>query len=129
MIRRTAVLLFLTGLAAAGPAAAQDAPMKVMFVPTRTFGMEDLNGAITAALSQPPFVLVQHRDPGALIVAIEDPVELKRGKVSGNAYSFKVSFLRDGASLGESYQSCNASNLAECTDQILADIKTATAPR
>jgi len=66
---------------------------------------------------------------GVLVITVLGKVEVTRKQVSGTYYDFTVSFSRDGSALGQSEQACNGSNLAECTDQLLQDVKSVTAPR
>jgi len=67
--------------------------------------------------------------PRTLIVSVPDKVVVERKKVSGMSYAFTVSFSRDGRSLGQSEQSCNAARLSDCTDQLVLDVKSASEPR
>ena len=66
---------------------------------------------------------------GVLVITVPGKVDVTKKQVSGTYYDFTVSFSRDGNSLGQSQQSCNGSNLAECTDQLVQDVKSLTAPR
>jgi hypothetical protein len=116
------VFLLITGALAFAPALAQDQPISVYFEPSRN---QVLNDAITAALTQAPFVLHTQNRPGALVVAIPDRITTDHGKVSGTAWTFTVVFSRDGDSLGQSVESCNEHRLADCTDQLVSDAKSA----
>ena len=106
----------------AAPALAQDKPISVYFQPTRDFRLNDV---ITAALSQPPFVLATKPVSGALMVSIPGRLEIVHGRVSGTTWSFDVVFTRDGDARGQSVQSCNESKISDCTDQLAADVKSA----
>ena len=78
---RTPALLVALMLAPAA-ALAQDRPVTVFFEPCND---QQLNDAITTALTQPPFVLLTRNMPGALVVAIPDRITVDRGKVSGTS--------------------------------------------
>ena len=103
-------------------ALAQDRPVTVFFEPCSD---QQLNDAITTALTQPPFVLLTRNMPGALVVAIPDRITVDRGKVSGTSWTFTVAFSRNGDPLGQSVESCNEHRLADCTDQLASDVKSA----
>ena len=118
---RTLIATFCCATLAA-PALAQDKPISVYFRPTRDF---HLNDVITAALSQPPFVLATKPVPGALMVSIPGRLEVEHGRISGTTWSFDVVFTRDGDARGQSVQSCNESKITDCTDQLVADVKSA----
>ncbi len=109
-----------------GLACAQDKPISVYFVPCQN---QQLNNAISAALSGPGFVQLVSPAPGALLVSIPDRIEIDHGRVSGTSWSFTVLFSRDGSSIGESAESCNEHKLSDCTDQLISDIKSAAAMR
>jgi hypothetical protein len=126
MLRRAALLVLIAaGLSSA--AQAQDAPLKVLYRPTHTFAMDDLNAAIVAALSKPPFRMMTAPAPDVLIVAIPDQVEVSHKQVSGTSYAFKMTFRRNGDPVGEADEGCNAAKLSDCIDQIVMDVKTAGA--
>jgi hypothetical protein len=101
---------------------AQDKPITVYFRPGN---VQQLNDAITAALSQPPFLLATKVTPTTLVVSIPDKVEVERGRVSGTTWTFNAVFTRDGDSQGYSQESCNEHRLSDCTDQLLIDIRSA----
>ena len=103
-------------------AGAQDKPITVYFRPGN---VQQLNDAITAALSQPPFLLATKVTPATLVVSIPDKVEVERGRVSGTTWTFNAVFTRDGDSRGYSQESCNEHQLSDCTDQLLIDIRSA----
>ena len=103
-------------------ARAQDKPISVYFRPGNE---QRINDAITAALSQPPFVLATRITPTTLVVSIPDKVEVERGRVSGATWTFNAVFTRDGDSRGYSQESCNQHQLSDCTDQLLIDIRSA----
>jgi len=105
-----------------GLALAQDKPITVYFEPCKD---QQLNDAITVALSAQGFVQVLKPGPGVLIVSIPDRIEVDRGRISGTTWSFTVAFSRDGSSLGQSAEGCNEKKLSDCTDQLLLDIKSA----
>jgi hypothetical protein len=115
--------------AASAPAQAQEQPINIYFEPLRGGDVTLLNKAIQAALSQPPMQLVAKPFAGVLVITAPDKVDVTKKQVSGTYYAFTVSFSRDGNSLGQSQQACNASNLAECTDQLVQDVKSVTARR
>lgn len=101
-------------------ASAQDKPLAIFFQPCE---VQQLNDAITAALTSQGFVQLVKPAPGALTVSIPDKVQAEKGRVSGTTWSFNVAFSRDGSSLGHSEQSCNEKKLSDCTDQLISDIK------
>lgn len=120
MFRTLIAAIFCSALVA--PALAQDKPVSVYFQPCRD---QRLNDVITAALSQPPFVLATKPVPGALVVSIPGRLEIERGRISGTTWSFDVVFTYDGDARGQSVQSCNESKITDCTDQLVADVKSA----
>ena len=107
---------------APGLALAQDKPITVYFQPCKD---QQLNDAITAALSAPGFVQVLKPGPGVLMVSIPDRIDVDRGRISGTTWSFTVAFSRDGSSLGQSAEGCNEHKLSDCTDQLVLDVKSA----
>jgi len=112
-----------------GMAWAQEQTIPVYFQPLEGGEFAPLNKAIADALSQPPLEPASRATPHALIVTVPDRVDVDHKRVSGTFYSFVTVFTRDGNSLGQSQQNCGASNLAECTDQMVQDVKSAAAPR
>ena len=122
-------VLLAAVLFACVPAEAQEQTVNIYFEPLRGGDVTALNKAIQAALSQPPLQLVAKPFAGVLVIRAPDKVDVTQKKVSGTYYDFTVSFSRDGSNLGQSEQACNASNLAECTDQLVQDVKSLTAPR
>jgi len=130
MIRhRFAPLALLAALFAAAPAWAQEQPINIYFEPLKGEDVAPLYKAIQEALSQAPMQLVAKPFAGVLVITVPSKVAVTRKQVSGTYYDFAVSFSRDGNSLGQSQQACNASNLAECTDQLVQDVKSVMAPR
>lgn len=128
MIRHPIALLALASLFTAAPALAQEQNINIYFAPMQGGDLIQLNKAIQTALSQPPMQLVAKPFTGVLVVT-PGKVEVTHKQVSGTYYDFTVSFSRDGSALGESQQACNSANLAECTDQLVQDVKSVTAPR
>jgi hypothetical protein len=130
MIRyRIVPLALLAALFAAAPACAQETPINVYFEPLKGDDVVPLYKAIQEALSKPPLQLVAKPFAGVLVITVLGKVDVKHKQVSGTYYDFTVSFSRDGNSLGQSQQACNSANLAECTDQLVQDVKSVTAPR
>src|SRR5215475_3935558 len=84
-------------------ALAQDKPLTVYFEPCKD---QQLNDAITVALSGQGFVQVLRPGPGVLVVSIPDRVDVDRGRVTGTTWSFTAVFSRDGSSLGQSAEGC-----------------------
>jgi hypothetical protein len=123
-----AAALFAT-VSAQAQAQEQAQTINVYFAAPQGSDLAALNKAIQAALSQPPLQLVAKPFAGVLVITVPGKVEVTRKQISGTYYDFTVSFSRDGNSLGQSQQACNASNLAECTDQLVQDVKSLTAPR
>ena len=105
-----------------GLALAQDKPITVYFEPCKD---QQLNDAITVALSSPGLVQVLKPGPGVLIVSIPDKIDVNRSRISGTTWSFSVAFRRDGSSLGQSVEGCNEHKLSDCTDQLVNDVKSA----
>jgi hypothetical protein len=131
MIRYRIALALSAALFAAAPACAQEQgqPINIYFEPPQGGDVAPLNKAIQAALSQPPMQLVAKPFAGVLVISVPGKVAVTHKQVSGTYYDFTVSFSRDGNSLGQSQQACNGSNLAECTDQLVQDIKSIVASR
>lgn len=115
-------VIIAVAILAPGLALAQDKPLSVYFIPCRD---QQLNDAITAALSSQGFIQVLKPTPGGLTVSIPDRIDVDRRKVSGTTWSFTVAFSRDGSSIGQSAESCNEHKLSDCTDQMISDIKSA----
>jgi hypothetical protein len=107
---------------------AQDEIINVYFAPWGDRELTPLNRAIQAALSQPPLQLAGKPFAGAIVVT-PSKVDVTHKKISGTYYDFSVTFTRDGSSLGESAQSCNADNMSECTDQLVQDVKSVAGQR
>ena len=103
-------------------ALAQDKPISVYFRPCE---VQQLNDAITAAMSAQGIVQVLKPTPGALTVSFPEKVKVEKGRISGTSWSFDVAFSRDGSSLGIAAQSCNERKISDCTDQLMQDIKSA----
>ncbi|HEX4028054.1 MAG TPA: hypothetical protein VHX18_10565 [Rhizomicrobium sp.] len=101
---------------------AQQQPVSVFFEPCND---QQLNDAIAAALTQPPFVLQTRNMSGALVVAIPDRITVDHLKVSGITWTFTVVFSRNGDQLGQSVETCNEHRLSDCTDQLASDAKSA----
>jgi hypothetical protein len=116
----TAAILFGSNVAFA-----QDRPISVYFEPCET---QQLNDAIVAALTQPPFLLQTRNMPGALVVTIPDRVTVDQ-RASGKVWTFTVAFRRNGDLLGQSVESCNEKKLSDCTDQLVSDVKSAARMR
>ncbi|HEY2008152.1 MAG TPA: hypothetical protein VGH23_04130 [Rhizomicrobium sp.] len=100
---------------------AQEQAISVYFEPSRN---QQLNNAITAALTQAPFVLHAQHIPGALVVDIPDRIGVDR-TADGSTWTFTVTFTHDGVSLGQSVESCNEHKLSDCTEQLISDAKSA----
>lgn len=103
-------------------AIAQDKPIAVYFHPCE---VQQLNDAITAAMSAQGFIQVLKPTPGALTVTFPDKVQVEHGRISGSTWSFNVAFSRDGSSLGLAAESCNEKKISDCTDQLMQDIRSA----
>jgi hypothetical protein len=121
MSRRALLLVTATIVFGTDVAFGQDRPISVYFEPCDT---QQLNDAIVAALTQPPFLLQTRNMPGALMVSIPDRIAVDR-KTSGPVWTFTVAFRRNGNSLGQSVESCEEKNLSDCTDQLVSDVKSA----
>jgi hypothetical protein len=116
------VAAILAPTLASSLALAQDKPISIFFRPC---DVQQLNDAITAAMTSQGFVQVMKPGPDVLTVAIPDKVEAKKGRVSGTTWSFNVVFSRDGSALGHAEESCTDSKITDCTDQLMSDIKSA----
>lgn len=116
-------------LAALAQDQAPDHSIPVFFIPLNGGEFTPLNKAIQTALSQAPLKLVAKPSAGVLVITVPDKVDVEHKKVSGTFYSFTVAFSRNGDSLGQSAQSCNADKLSDCTDQLVLDVKSVAAPR
>jgi hypothetical protein len=103
------------------PAFAQDRSISVYF---EACEVQQLNNAIAAALTQPPFLLLTTSTPGALVVTVPDRVTADH-TTRGTNWTFTVAFRRNGDSLGQSVESCNEYKLSDCTDQLVSDVKSA----
>jgi hypothetical protein len=103
-------------------ALAQDKPISVYFRPGE---VQQLNDAITEAMVSQGFIQVLKPGPGVLTVSFPDRVEVSKGRVSGASYSFNIAFSRDGSALGLAAESCSDRKIADCTDQLMMDIKSA----
>lgn len=116
--------VFAAALLAPTIAIAQDKPITVYFRPGE---VQQLNDAITAAMSAQGFIQVLTPAPGALTVFFPDRIAVDKGRISGSTFSFDVAFSRDGATLGRAAESCNEKKMSDCTDQLMTDIKSAAA--
>jgi hypothetical protein len=116
-------LLFVTAAVLFGTdvAFAQDRSISVYFEPCDT---QQLNDAIAAALTQPPFLLQTRNMPGTLVVTIPDRITIDHN-TSGAVWTFTVAFRRNGDSLGQSVESCEEKKLSDCTGQLVSDVKSA----
>jgi hypothetical protein len=121
MSRRPLLLTAALVLFGTNVTSAQDRPISVYFEPCDT---QQLNDAITAALTQAPFLLQTRNMPGALVVTIPDRIDADH-KTSGTVWTFTVAFRRNGDSLGQSVEICEEKKLNECTDQLASDVKSA----
>ena len=122
MIRhRLAPQILLAALFAASPAGAQEQPINVYFTPPQGEDTATLYKAIQTALSQPPMQLVTKPFAGVLVITVIGKIDVAHKQVSGTYYDFAVSFSRDGNSLGQSQQACNASNLTTITSDPAAE--------
>ena len=128
MIRPFLLAALLASIPGCALAQAQE-PLNIYFEPLKGDDVATLYKAIQDALSRPPMQLVAKPFAGVLVITVPDKVAVTRKQVSGTYYDFTVSFSRDGKSLGQSQQACNGGNLAECTDQLVQDVKSVTAPR
>jgi hypothetical protein len=122
MLRHALALLSCASILVPTIAMAQDKPIEVYFRPC---DVQQLNDAIAAALSQPPFLLHTSVTPTTLVVSIPDKVEVEHGKISGTTWTFNAVFSRDGDARGYSRESCNETKLSDCTDQLQSDVRSA----
>lgn len=127
----TTALVFVTLLLLPAAAWSQDAPIKIYLDPLLSgldhkkgwFDVPDnhLTDAVRAALSQAPFQIVPRPSADALTLAAPDGV-----KKDKDQYNFTVVFSQDGAKLGEALEYCPMTKLADCTDQLILDTKSAS---
>lgn len=103
-------------------ALAQDKPISVYFRPGE---VQQLNDAITAAMSAQGFTQVLKPTAGALTVSFPEKIGTEKGRISGTSWSFVVAFTRDGATIGRAEESCNEKKISDCTDQLMQDIRSA----
>ncbi len=107
---------------------AQDASglVPVFFsLPEEDWRTKPLADAIRAALSHTPgFNLMSSAAPGTLVISVPEGVG-DAGPKERTRYSFMVRFSRDGVKIGDSMQSCKASELSVCAGQIVADAQSA----
>jgi hypothetical protein len=85
---------------------------------------ELLSNALKAALSAEPLVLEKKYSNGVLMITETDKPRFRR-----NGFEFSVSFFRDGGHLGDSIESCAANKISDCSDQLVLDVKAASANR
>ncbi len=102
-------------------ACAQDRTISVYF---EACEVQQLNDAIAAALTKPPFQLLTAMTPGALVVTVPDRITVEH-MTSGTTWTFTVAFRRNGDPLGQSVECCEVKKLSDCTDQIASDVKAA----
>lgn len=81
-----------------------------------------LSDALKAALSAVPFVLERKYSDGVLMITETDKPHYRK-----NTFEFSVSFFRDGNHLGDSIETCAANKISDCSDQIVLDVKAASA--
>ena len=122
-------LILATGLILPITAGAQDAPIKLYAAPMlSTLHAKDWVGvreniladAVRAALAKANFEAAPGPGPDVLTLTAPDGAQKKRDE-----YMFTVVFSRDGAKLGEAVEYCAVTKLADCTDQLILDIKSA----
>ena len=92
----------------------------IVGIPSVSHHEQVMADAVQAALTQAPFQTAPSSSPDVLTLAIQDKVRTEKEQ-----YIFTVAFSRDGVKLGEAVESCPTKKLAECTDQLVLDTKTA----
>jgi hypothetical protein len=128
-LKTTTSLIFAVCLISPIAAWSQDAPVRVDLGPLLAslhhrdwVGNRDntLADAVQAAFSQKQFQLAS--GPGPDVLTLSAPDGVKKDKED---FLFTVVFSRDGDKLGEAVESCPMKKLADCTDQLVLDVKTA----
>lgn len=109
------------------PAMAQAAPVTVYYA----FGGAVSGGWLVDqvmhnVLARPEFVAAAKRDPRVLEVSVMGKVTRDPGE-NAKGFQFLMGFWRDGTKLGESVESCRTDKVADCADQLAADITSAEA--
>jgi hypothetical protein len=130
-LKITTALVFVALLLFPAVAWAQDVPIKIYLDPLLSgldhkkgwFNVPDshLSDAVRAAFSQAPFQIVPNPSADALTLAAPDGI-----KKDKDQYNFTVVFSQDGAKLGEALEYCPMNKLADCTDQLILDTKSAS---
>lgn len=83
-----------------------------------------LTNALEAALSAEPLVLERKYSDGVLLIT-----EMDKPRYHRNTFEFSVSFFRNGGHIGDSAESCAANKIPDCSDQLVLDVKAASADR
>src|ERR1700761_261594 len=121
-------LIFAASLAPLAPARAQDAPIKVDFAPLlATLHARDWVGvrenvladAVRAAFAKGG---IEAAPPGRDVLTLSAPDGAQK---KNDEFMFTVVFSRDGDKLGEAVEYCAITKLADCTDQLILDTRTA----
>ena len=130
-LKITTALAFVTLLLLPAAAWSQDVPIKIYLDPLLSgldhkkgwFDVPDshLADAVRAAFSNAPFQIVAAPSDDALTLAAPDGV-----KKDKDQYNFTVVFSQDGTKLGEALEYCPMNKLADCTDQLILDAKSAS---
>jgi hypothetical protein len=122
-------LVFAACLILPATAEAQDVPIKLDFAPMlSTLHARDWVGVrenmladtVRAALAKANFETAPGPGPDVLTLTAPDGAQKKNDE-----FMFTVVFSRDGAKLGEAVEYCAITKLADCTDQLILDIKSA----
>jgi hypothetical protein len=109
-------------------ARAQDAPIKVNFAPLlSTIHAKDWVGvrenvladAVRAAFAKGS---IEAAPPSSDVLTLSAPDGAQK---KNDEYMFTVVFSRDGNKLGEAVEYCAITKLADCTDQLIQDTRTA----
>lgn len=77
-------------------------------------------------LERPQFATAARRDAQVLEVTVLDKISRDSGENS-TGFSFTLGFYRGGDRLGEASEYCHTNKLADCGDQLAADIISADA--
>ena len=111
------------------PALAQPAAIPVYYAydqPGMSRWMVDK--AMHAVLDRPEFAAAAKRDAHVLEVNIADKIVRDSGD-NARGFTFMLGFYRGGDKLGEASEYCRTDKLADCADQLAADITSADAIR
>jgi len=119
--------LLLAALAAATfPAAAQDAPLKVLYQPAHGRNAYLVDKAVEIVLQRPAFLKAAKADPQTLVVSVPE-MEYRVSNDDNVPFDFTLHFVRDGDLVGEAAENCTSRKLDDCADLVASDFTAAAA--